>query len=78
MDRLVCPLRIGPIELDFPVVQAALSGYSDWPMRLIARRLGAPYALCEVMLDQFLLSVKPRQKNRHFLFISQEERPALT
>ena len=75
MDRLVCPLRIGPIELDFPVVQAALSGYSDWPMRLIARRLGAPYALCEVMLDQFLLSVKPRQKNRHFLFISQEERP---
>ena len=30
----------GRIELDFPVVQAALSGYSDWAMRVIARRLG--------------------------------------
>ena len=48
-------LRIGPLRLDFPVVQAALSGYSDRPMRLIARRLGAPYTLCEVMLDQFIV-----------------------
>ena len=29
------PLHIGPIEIGFPVVQAALSGYSDWPMRLL-------------------------------------------
>ena len=48
-------LRIGNIVLDFPVVQAALSGYSDTAMRLIARRLGAPYTICEVMLDQFIL-----------------------
>ncbi len=53
----LCPLRIGPIEIDLPVVQAALSGYSDWPMRIIARRLGAPYVLGEVLLDQFILSV---------------------
>jgi hypothetical protein len=32
-------LHIGPLKLDFPVVQAALSGYSDLPMRVIARRL---------------------------------------
>ena len=44
------------VEIDFPVVQAALSGYSDWPMRVIARRLGAPYTLCEVMLDQFIVA----------------------
>jgi nifR3 family TIM-barrel protein len=47
-------LRIGPIELDMPVVQAALSGYSDTPMRLIARRHGAPFALHEVVLDRSL------------------------
>ena len=41
MRLMFPPLRIGPIELDFPVVQAALSGYSDWAMRTIARRLGA-------------------------------------
>jgi nifR3 family TIM-barrel protein len=70
------PLEIGPIRVVFPVVQAALSGYSDWPMRLIARRHGASYAICEVMLDQFLVTVKDnRQRNRHFLYLTDEERP---
>ena len=60
------------VAIGFPVVQAALSGYSDWPMRLIARRHGASYALCEVMLDQFLVTVKDnRNRNRHFLHISR-------
>ena len=70
-------LHIGNLKIGFPVVQAALSGYSDWPMRLIARRHGASYALCEVMLDQFLVTVKEnRNRNRHFLHITDEERPA--
>ena len=69
------PLRIGPLQLDFPIVQAALSGYSDLPMRVIARRLGAPYTLCEVMLDKFVVSLKPRRKNRHFLAVADEEHP---
>ncbi|MEM6331057.1 MAG: tRNA-dihydrouridine synthase [Planctomycetota bacterium] len=69
------PLRIGPLKLDFPIVQAALSGYSDAPMRVIARRLGAPYTLCEVMLDKFVAELKPRRKNRHFLYIADEEHP---
>jgi len=68
-------LRIGNVEIGFPVVQAALSGYSDWPMRVIARRLGAPYALCEVMLDQFLLTVKLRRRTRHFLYLTDDEHP---
>src|SRR5689334_16746055 len=75
MDSEFKELRIGPLVLDFPVVQAALSGYSDMPMRLIARRLGAPYTLCEVMLDQFVLKLKPRRKNRHFLHVADEEHP---
>ncbi len=66
---------IGNVEIGFRVVQAALSGYSDWPMRVIAKRLGAPYSLCEVMLDQFLVKVKNRQRNKHFLYISDEEHP---
>jgi len=69
-------LRIGNLEFPFPVVQAALSGYSDWPMRVIARRHGAPYTLCEVMLDQFLVSIKPgRRRTQRFLHNSPEERP---
>src|SRR5918999_6001000 len=68
-------LRFGPLLLDFPVVQAALSGYSDLPMRVLARRLGAPYTLCEVMLDRFIVELKPRRKNRHFLMVADEEHP---
>src|SRR3954466_15939206 len=75
---MTCQLRelsIGPLRLDFPVVQAALSGYSDMPMRLIARRHGAPYTLCEVMLDKFVVQLKTRRRNRHFLCVADEEHP---
>jgi nifR3 family TIM-barrel protein len=69
------PLQIGGVHIGFPVVQAALSGYSDWPMRVIARRHGASYSLCEVMLDQFLVSLKDRKKTQHFLHNTPEEHP---
>ena len=75
MNRAYLPLKIGSVEVGFPVVQAALSGYSDWPMRALARRLGARYALCEVMLDQFLLSLKQRQRTSHFLHIGDDDHP---
>jgi nifR3 family TIM-barrel protein len=68
-------LRLGRVELDFPVVQAALSGYSDLAMRVIARRLGASYAICEVLLDQFVVAVKDRTKNKHFMAVADEEHP---
>jgi nifR3 family TIM-barrel protein len=69
------PLRIGPVEIGFPVVQAALSGYSDCAMRVIARRLGAPYTLCEVMLDQFLVQAGHTKRNRGRMRVSDEEHP---
>jgi len=69
------PLKIGPVDIGFPVVQAALSGYSDWPMRVVAKRLGAPYTIHEVVIDQFVLSLKDREKTKHHLFISDEEHP---
>ncbi len=69
------PLQIGNVNIGFPIVQAALSGYSDWPMRWIARQHGASYTLCEVMLDQFLVAVKQRKRTRHFLYNSEDERP---
>ncbi|QEF99020.1 putative tRNA-dihydrouridine synthase [Stieleria maiorica] len=68
-------LKIGDVAIGFPVVQAALSGYSDLPMRVIARRHGASYSVCEVMLDQFLLALGKRQKTKHFLDIHPDEHP---
>ncbi len=57
------PLQIANIPIGLPVVQAALSGYSDWAMRVLARRMGAPYTLCEVMLDQFINDHSHFKKN---------------
>ena len=73
---LVLPqLRLGPVAVGFPIVQAALSGYSDWPMRVLARRLGAAYTVGEVLLDQFILNVTKGRKAKRFLRVSDEEHP---
>lgn len=68
-------LRIGPVEIGFPVVQAALAGYSDWPMRTIARRLGAPYTIAEVMLDKFVVNVSKGRKASRYICTGDEEHP---
>lgn len=47
-------LRIGPVKIEHPFVQAALSGYSDLPMRRVARMHGAAYALNQVILGRTL------------------------
>ena len=60
--------------MGFPVVQAALSGYSDWAMRRIARALGASYTLCEVMLDEVLLRHGKRAKRR-LLRVEDDDHP---
>ena len=67
------PLSIGNVAIGFPVVQAALSGYSDMAMRVIARRLGASYSLCEVVLDQFV--VEGSRKLARRWQVSDEEHP---
>lgn len=44
-------------------------------MRVLARRFGASYSLCEVMLDEFLVQLKERRRTSHFLQIADEEHP---
>lgn len=68
------PLTIGKVHIGFPVVQAALSGYSDLAMRVIARRLGASYALCEVMLDRLVLT-GGKKARRKWASLADEEHP---
>jgi nifR3 family TIM-barrel protein len=68
-------VRIDGVELASPVVQAALSGYSDRPMRVLARRHGAAYALCEVLLDRFVTEVGTNRRNLARLAVADEEHP---
>ncbi len=45
-------LKLGSLTLDVPFFQASLSGYSDYTMRMFARRFGCPFALTDVMLGK--------------------------
>ncbi|MBN2559582.1 MAG: tRNA-dihydrouridine synthase [Phycisphaerae bacterium] len=66
-------MALGPIKLDVPVVQAALSGYSDAAMRRLAREYGCPYTINEVVLDK-LVGLGGR-KMRRMLALAPEDHP---
>jgi len=66
-------LKIGPHSFDTPFVQAALSGYSDLPMRRLARRYGASYTLNEVVLDKLVLQRGKTQ--REILNVASDDHP---
>ena len=56
MAAVLKQLRIGGLEVGFPVTLGALAGYSDLPYRLLCRSLGAPYCVTEAMLDRQVLA----------------------
>ncbi len=66
-------MLLGSIELDVPFVQAALSGYSDLPMRRMARLFGAPYTLNEVVLDKIVVTRGRKQKE--ILSVADDDHP---
>ena len=66
---------IGGVQLASPVLQAALSGYSDRAMRVLARRHGAAYCLGEVLLDAFVVTADRSKRNHARLALSEEEHP---
>jgi len=69
------PLRIGSRDFAHPFVQAALSGYSDWPMRTLARRYGAAYTLAEVMLERFVMEVRGTGRTEHHFYVGPDDHP---
>lgn len=66
-------LLIGTITLDAPFVQAALSGYSDAPMRRLARAYGCPYTINEVVLDR--LVTQGGKRMRRALALAPDDHP---
>jgi nifR3 family TIM-barrel protein len=72
---MTIPLHLGPVVLDSPLLQAALAGYSDLPMRVLARRHGASYALGEVLLDRFVTEVGTNRRNLARLAVADDEHP---
>lgn len=65
--------HIGPVTVEHPFTQAALSGFSDLPMRRIARAHGASYALTQVVLDRSVRHDGDWQ--RQFLQVPPDDHP---
>ena len=66
-------LRLGTLDIEVPFVQAALSGYSDLPMRRMSRRNRGRYALSGVVLDQTVLN--GGKKRRQILNVAPDDHP---
>lgn len=54
--RLDPRIPAGVPGFDAPFFQAGLAGYSDGPMRIVARRHGAPFCITEALLDRTLIN----------------------
>jgi nifR3 family TIM-barrel protein len=63
-------LKIKNLVLDSPIMQASLSGYTDRPMRTVAREHGAPMTFAGVMLDK---AVNHPRVRRRFDFIAYDD-----
>jgi len=66
-------LNLGSLNISLPAVQAALSGFSDRPMRIVSRRFGADFAMAEVVLDDHVL-LKGKLRDRIFA-IGDDDHP---
>jgi len=66
-------LEIGSLHIGLPAIAAALSGFSDRPMRVVARRYGADFAMAEVVLDEIVL-VNGKLRERIFR-IGEDDHP---
>jgi nifR3 family TIM-barrel protein len=56
-----------------PAIEAALSGFSDRPMRMVARRYGAELAMAEVVLDEQVI-LKGKLRTR-LMKIGEDDHP---
>lgn len=66
-------LTIGNIELKYPVIQAAMSGYSDRAMRMLARKFGCELTFSGVILDSSA-SYKPLFEKPNYI-LKDDEHP---
>jgi nifR3 family TIM-barrel protein len=66
-------LKLGSLTLDVPFFQASLSGYSDYAMRVLARRFGCPFTLADMMLAKS--AANPRVLRKARFRLAADEHP---
>ena len=66
-------LKLGNLTLDVPFFQASLSGYSDYYMRMFARRFSCPFTMADMMLAKS--AANPRVLRKDIFRPGPDEHP---
>jgi nifR3 family TIM-barrel protein len=69
----IAALRIGPFEVDPPVVLAPMAGITNVAFRRLCREYGAGLYVCEMITARGLVERDP--KTRHMMAFDADERP---
>ncbi|MCL2026112.1 MAG: tRNA dihydrouridine synthase DusB [Leptospirales bacterium] len=66
-------IKLGPIEIDNPLVLAPVAGFTDSPYRRIARRFGCGFSMTELVSAEGI--IRNNKKTMELLEFTDEERP---
>ena len=66
------PIKIGPIEIDAPVILAPMTGVTDLPFRKVVKRFGAGLTVSEMIASQAMIR-ETRQSLQKSLWDPSEE-----
>ena len=66
-------LKLGSLALDVPFFQASMSAYSDYAMRMLARRFGCPFTMADMMLAKS--AANPRVLRKAIFRPGSDEHP---
>jgi nifR3 family TIM-barrel protein len=68
-------LKIGPFRIEPPALLAPMAGITAWPLRLLCRRLGAPFAFTEMVSAAAIARGKAQGDTLSALKSHPEDRP---
>ncbi len=66
-------MKIGNIKIDFPVLLAPMAGFTDYPFRVLCKRMGAGLVYSEFVSADGI--IRENTRTIEMIQFSDEERP---
>ena len=66
-------MKIGNIKIDFPVLLAPMAGFTDYPFRVLCKRMGAGLVYSEFVSADGI--IRENQRTIEMIHFNEEERP---
>ena len=66
-------MKIGKVNIDFPVLLAPMAGYTDYPFRVLCKRMGAGLVYSEFVSADGI--IRENTRTIEMIRFAEEERP---